>query len=54
MKVLLVTHGAVVGEQAETPIAKDSLVLVAPDEHHYFRNNSNEILRFICVIPLVS
>ncbi len=45
-------RGVVVGEQGETHIAKDSVVFVPPDEHHYFVNNSNEILRFICVIPL--
>ena len=45
-------QGVVKGEQGETPIAKDSVVFIPPDEHHYFTNNSNEILRFICVIPL--
>ena len=47
-------RGVVVGEQGETPIAKDSVVFVAPDEHHCFVNKGNETLRFICVIPLVS
>ena len=46
-------RGVVVGEQGETPIAKDSVVFVAPDEHHCFVNKGNETLRFICVIPLV-
>ena len=44
--------GVVVGEQGETQIAKDSVVFIPPDEHHCFVNNGNEILRFICVIPL--
>ena len=46
-------RGVVVGEQGETPIAKDSVVFVAPDEHHCFVNKGNDTLRFICVIPLV-
>ena len=46
-------EGAVVSEQGETPIAKDSVVFVPTDEHHCFVNNSDEILRFICVIPSV-
>ena len=45
-------RGVVVGEQGETEIAKDSVVFVPPGEHHCFKNNGNEILRFICVIPL--
>ena len=44
-------RGVVMGGEKETPIAKDSVVFVAPDEHHCFVNNSNEPLRFICVIP---
>ena len=46
-------RGVVVGEQGETQIAKDSVVFVPPDEHHCFTNNSDEPLRFICVIPIV-
>ncbi|MFC2056162.1 cupin domain-containing protein [Chloroflexota bacterium] len=47
-------RGVVKGEQGETQIEKDSIVFVPPDEHHYFANNSSEVLRFICVIPLGS
>jgi len=47
-------RGVVIGEQGETQIAKDSVVFVPPDEHHCLVNNGNEILRFICVIPLGS
>ena len=47
-------QGKVVGEQGETPIAKDSVVFVPPNEHHCFVNNGDEILKIICVIPLVS
>lgn len=46
-------RGVVVSEQGKTQIAKDSVVFVPPNEHHYFTNNGNEVLRFICVIPIV-
>ena len=46
-------RGVVVSEQGETQIAKDSVVFIAPNEHHCFKNNGNETLRMICVIPLV-
>ena len=51
---ILSGRGVVVSEQGETQIAKDSVVFVPPNEQHCFVNNSNEPLRFICVIPLVS
>ncbi len=47
-------RGVVVGEERETQIAKDSVVFVPPNEHHCFINNGNEVLRFICVIPIIS
>ena len=50
---ILSGRGVVVGEQGETPIAKDSVIFVPPDEHHCFKNNGNGILKIICVIPLV-
>ena len=50
---ILSGRGVVIGEQGETPIAKDSVVFIPPDEHHCFTNNGNEVLRFICVIPMV-
>lgn len=45
-------RGVVAGEQGAIPIGKESVVLVAPNEHHCFINTGNEPLRFICVIPL--
>ena len=51
---ILSGKGAVVCDQGEIPITKDSVVFVAPDEQHCFINNSDELLRFICVIPLLS
>ena len=47
-------RGVVVGGGKETQIAKDSVVFVPPDEHHCFMNNGDEVLRIICVIPLVT
>ena len=49
---ILSGRGVVIGEQGSTPIGKDSIVFVAPDEPHCFVNTGNEPLRFICVIPL--
>jgi len=47
-------RGVVVGGGKETQIAKDSVVFVPPDEHHCFMNNGDEVLRIICVIPLLT
>jgi len=44
--------GVVAGEQGAIPIGKESVVFIAPDEPHCFVNTANELLRFICVIPL--
>ena len=54
-EVLVLTgRGVVVSEEGRTPIAKDSVIFVAPNEHHCFVNNGNQTLRFVCLIPLVS
>jgi len=50
---VLAGQGVAVSEQGEIPIAKDSCVFVPPNEHHCFINNGSEILRMICVIPIV-
>ena len=46
-------QGKAVSEQEETPVSKDSVIFIPPNEHHCIVNNGNEILRIICVIPLV-
>jgi len=46
-------RGVVVSKEGETQIAKDSVVFIPPNEHHCFINSGKEILRFICVIPIV-
>ena len=48
---ILAGQGVVVGKEGESPIAKGSVVFVAPDEQHCFRNTGAEVLRFICLIP---
>jgi len=50
---ILSGQGVAVSEQGEIPIAKDSCIFVPPDEHHCFINNGSEILRIICVIPII-
>ncbi len=45
-------RGAVVGEQGETEIAKDSVIFIASDEHHYFVNKGNEPLCYILLNSL--
>jgi len=45
-------RGAVVSEQEEIPITKDSVIFIASDEHHYFVNKGNEPLRYILLNPL--
>jgi len=39
-------------DNQETPIEPDSVVFVPPKEKHGFFNRGDEVLRFICVIPL--
>ena len=51
---ILEGQGVARSEQGETPVSRDSVVFVPPDEDHCFMNNGTETLRFICVIPLVS
>ena len=46
-------QGLAVSEQGENKIAKDSVVFIPAGEHHCIQNNGNEVLRFICVIPIV-
>ena len=46
-------QGLAVSEQGKTQIVKDNTVFVPANEHHCFMNNSSEVLRFICVIPIM-
>jgi len=47
-------QGAVLSEDGETQIAKNSVIFIAPNERHGFANNSNQSLRFILLIPLLT
>lgn len=40
-------RGAVKGEQGETPITKDSVIYIAPEEKHCLVNKGDEPLRFV-------
>ena len=48
---ILSGEGVAMSVQGEIPLKKDSCVFVPPNEHHYFKNNSQKNLRMICVIP---
>jgi len=50
--MVLSGNGTVNSGGEEKPINTGSVVFVAPEEEHCFTNTGNEILRFICVIPL--
>ena len=45
-------QGNAVSEQEETPVSKDSVIFIPPNEHHCIVNNGNGIMKIICVIPL--
>jgi len=38
---------------SETPIEEGDTIMVLPDEPHNFVNTGKDILRIICVVPLV-
>jgi len=44
--------GAVLGEDGEEPFGPGDVVFVPPDEEHQFRNTGDEVVRFLCMIPL--
>ena len=50
---ILSGRGVMLSGEKETQIAKDSVIFIAPDEHHSFVNNSNEPLRYVVVTPIV-
>lgn len=45
-------EGIVKGKEKEEAIGEGSVVFVSPNEEHCFVNTGNDILRFVCVIPL--
>ena len=49
---ILSGQGVVRGNEGESAIGTGSVVFIAPDEQHCFVNTGNQVLRFICLIPL--
>ena len=47
-------EGIVKGKGNEKSIGEGTVVFVAPNEEHCFVNTEDDVLRFICVIPLPS
>ena len=45
--------GVVHGESGETEIQAGSVVFIEPNEQHCFSNVGDDVLRFVCLIPLV-
>lgn len=49
---ILAGRGVVRGEPGETEIGAGSVVFIAPGEQHCFINTGDQLLRFVCLIPL--
>jgi len=47
-------RGALLSEGGETQVVKENVVFVPPNLRHGFANNSDQPLRIICVIPIMS
>ena len=45
--------GIVKGRGKENSVGEGTVVFIAPDEEHCFTNTGSDLLRFICVIPLL-
>jgi len=46
-------RGLAKGVELEKQVGEGDAVFVAPDEQHCFANTGDELLRLICVVPLV-
>jgi len=51
---ILSGQGVMVCGQREIQLVKDMIIYIAPNEEHYFINNGDETLRFICLVPLAA
>jgi quercetin dioxygenase-like cupin family protein len=49
---ILAGKGVVRGEPGESAIGPGSVVFIAPNERHCFVNTGQQLLRFICLIPI--
>jgi len=45
-------EGVVRGKEGESEIGQGSVVFIAPGEQHCFTNTGDQVLRFICLIPI--
>jgi len=45
--------GIVRSAEAERRLSEGDVVLVVPNEHHSFANTGEDLLRLICVVPLI-
>lgn len=48
---VLAGEGVAVQESGETPIGPGAVILVPGDELHCFRNEGEQVFRFMCLIP---
>jgi quercetin dioxygenase-like cupin family protein len=48
---VLAGNGTVSGEDGDEPVRSGDVVFVPQDEEHQFRNDGDEELRFLCLIP---
>ncbi|MBU0494157.1 MAG: cupin domain-containing protein [Chloroflexi bacterium] len=49
---ILAGTGVLWTPDGETPLRPGHAVFVPPDAEHQFRNTGDEVLRFICVVPV--
>jgi quercetin dioxygenase-like cupin family protein len=49
---ILQGRGVLVSEEKNLPLKKNDAVFVPPEESHQFRNDSDEKLTFICLVPI--
>lgn len=45
-------EGLVVAKDGEKKIAAGSVVFIAPNELHQFKNNGKKVLKFLCIVPI--
>ena len=49
---ILEGEGVATDGKKETPIKSGTVVYVAPEEKHQFKNTGSETLKFLCLIPI--
>ncbi|MFW6151231.1 MAG: cupin domain-containing protein [Chloroflexota bacterium] len=50
--MVLAGQGAIVGEEGEHPLEPGMTFFVPPNEKHQLVNKGQDILRFVCLVPL--